>query len=280
MKKKEQKGKELRSSSSSSESYLGDFHISSVPFDNVSHTLKECGTKAFKSLSENQKSERINRMLLDLIKRAKTPCFLLPAVINYIDQVNALKIFDSYAFLHFELWLNEFSGLTAEENLFVRGKITGKWIPRDAYQIMFPIGMGKTYPGSHVVTAHSSPDLDTTVASFWGWVDAFSARVAKRLHLWNVPGGAPVSQTEIQLLFNQIFGKGIFEHLTKTRTTLGLSGIDLMTQKGMEKKGLHESLLSIDHQWLLAMVSIALAYQIDVSVFQKRCLCKRFTPVF
>ena len=247
MKKKEQK-KGKPSSSSSSEKYLGDFQIPIAAFDDVSRIFKEFGTQSFKNLSEGQKSERINRLLLDLIQQAKTPCFLLPAVIDYIDRVNRLKLFESYAFLHFELWLNQFSGLTEEENLFIRGKITGKWVPRDAYQVLFPIGMGKAYSGSHVVTGHSSPDLDTTVASFWGWMDAFSARVAKRLHLWNVPGGPPESQTEIQLLFNQIFGQSVFQYLTKTRTTLGLSGIDLMTQQGMERRGPQDSLLSIDHQ--------------------------------
>jgi len=66
---------------------------------------------------------------------------------------------------------------------------------------MFPIGMGKRYAGSHYVTAHSSPDLDTTVASFWGWIDAFGARVSEGLHLWNVPGGMPSSHIEMGMLF-------------------------------------------------------------------------------
>ena len=35
--------------------------------------------------------------------------------------------------------------------------------------------MGKIYEGTHFVTAHKSPDLDTTIASFWGWLDAFAA---------------------------------------------------------------------------------------------------------
>jgi len=245
MKKKEQKSTKP---SSHANKHLGDFQVPIVKFENASQIFKEFGTPSFKKLSEQQKSERVNRILLDWIQDRKTPCFLLPAVLDYIDRIHALGIFESYAFLHFELWLNQFSGLTDEENLFIRGKITGKWVPREAYQIIFPIGMGKTYPGSHFVTAHGSPDLDTTVASFWGWMDAFSARVGQRLHIWNVPGGPPVSQTEIPLLFNQIFGDGIFDHLAKTRTTLGLSGMDLMTQKGMERKGLNESLLAIDHQ--------------------------------
>ena len=93
----------------------------------------------------------------------------------------------------------------------------GRYIPRESYQSLFPIGMGKKYVGSHYVTAHSSPDLDTTVASFWGWVDAFAARVGQGLHIWNVPGGAPESQVEVQFLFNQLLGAQCFEHFAKTR---------------------------------------------------------------
>src|SRR4029078_7608167 len=156
---------------------LGDFEVPKIKFDNLTPIFKEFSTQNFKKLSETQKSERVNRALLDLITMAHVPCFLLPAVLEYIDKVNALEIFETYAFLHFELWLNQSSGLGPEENLLIRGKITGKWVPREAYQLLFPIGMDKTYSGSHFVTAHGSPDLDTTVASFWGWVDAFSARV-------------------------------------------------------------------------------------------------------
>ncbi len=90
----------------------------------------------------------------------------------------------------------------------------------DEYQIFFPIGMGKIYPDTHYVTAHGSPDLDTTVASFWGWVDAFAARVAEGLHIWNVPGGPPLSQIEIGLLFHQIFGEKSLIIWSKHRTTL------------------------------------------------------------
>jgi hypothetical protein len=124
----------------------------------------------------------------------------------------------------------------------------GKNIPRDAYQIMFPIGMGKTYSGSHFVTAHNSPDIDTTIASFWGWVDAFGARVSEGMHIWNVPGGPPYSQMEITLLFSEIFGPKIFDHIAKTRVSLSLSSLDLMSQRGMLRKKTSESFFSIDHE--------------------------------
>ena len=227
---------------------LGAVELPLSKFDNLSATFKEFKTKEFRSLNEQQKNERVNRILLDLIQKTPTPCFLLPAVLDYIDGVDALKMMESYSFLHFELYLNQFSGLTWEENLFVRGKIAGKWLPRDTFQLLFPIGMGKIYSGSHYVTAHSSPDLDTTVASFWGWIDAFTARVGQGLHVWNVPGGVATSQTEIQLLFKEIFGENVFRHLAKTRTTLALCGVDLMTQQGMMRKELYAPFHDIDYE--------------------------------
>jgi hypothetical protein len=228
--------------------YLGDFVTVPQKFEDLFRLFKGFQSKEFQRLNDKQKSERVNHLLCELIEKAKPPCFLLPAVVDYIEQINVNKILESYAFFNFELWLNQFSHLSEEKNDGVRAKIAGKAIPRDEYQVLFPIGMGKQYPGSHFVTAHGSPDLDTTIASFWGWVDAFAARVAEGLHLWNIPGGAPSSQIEINLLFNQIFGDSVFDHLAKTRTTLALSGIDLMTQKGMLRKQTNESTLIMDHE--------------------------------
>jgi hypothetical protein len=228
--------------------HLGDFAITPQKFEGFSRFLKEFQSKEFQRLNAKQKSERVSHILYELIEKVQPPCFLLPAVLDYIEQINADKILESYAFFNFELWLNQFSQLSEEKNYEVRSKIVGKAVPREEYQVLFPIGMGKVYPGSHFVTAHGSPDLDTTVASFWGWVDAFASRVAEGLHLWNIPGGAPTSQIEIGLLFNKIFGDGVFDHLAKTRTILALSGIDLMTQKGLFRQQTNESTLMIDHE--------------------------------
>ena len=214
----------------------------------MEEVFSEFHTDEFHRLHDRQKNHRVNTILLELIQKAKQPAFLLSAVIDYIDRVNKEKILDHYNFSTFELWLNQFSGLSQSENLAVRGYIVGKVIPRDEYQVFFPIGMDKTYPGSHFVTAHNSPDLDTTVASFWGWVDAFGARVSEGLHLWNVPGGPPISQIEIPLLFEQIFGEGIFTYAAKTRTSLGLSSLELLNQKGVIKKRTSESSLNIDFE--------------------------------
>lgn len=226
---------------------LGDYTITLTKFQGLEKLLAELQVQV-KHLGEKQKSEAVHTALYKLIDETKIPCFLLAAVIDFIEQVNQAKILETYSFAHFELWLNQFSHFSTEENYLVRSKIVGKWVPRDAYQTLFPIGMGKVYPGSHYVTAHNSPDLDTTVASFWGWVDAFGARVSDGLHIWNVPGGPPSAQVEISFLFDNIFGPAIFDHLTKTRSTLALSGIDLMSQKGVVKKLIDESSFSIDHE--------------------------------
>lgn len=238
----------LKSAQLEGHKHLGDIVISKRIFQGLEGIFEEFSKEAFKKLNHIQKLLRVNRTLLQLILDAKETRFLLSCVIDYIDRITQEKVLEIYAFSHFELWLNQFSALTPEENYRVRALVAGKYLPREEYQLLFPIGMGKTYPGSHYVTAHSSPDLDTTIASFWGWVDAFAARVADGLHLWNVPGGASGSQVEIELLFNQIFGSSVFVHLAKTRTTLALSSLDLMNQKGLVKKHLNESTLTVDHE--------------------------------
>lgn len=230
------------------EKRLGDFAFEIQKFGNLPKYFKEFQSKDFQRLDDRNKYERVNQALLDLIESTPTPCFLLPAVLEYIDKINEIKVREGYSFFHFEMWLNQFSNLSADKNFEVRCKIVGKRIPRDEYQRYFPIGMGKVYPGSHFVTAHGSPDLDTTIASFWGWVDAFGARVSEGLHLWNVPGGPPTAQMEIGFLFHQIFGEGVFDHLAKTRTSLSLSSFDLMTQKGLLRRSTSESALAIDHE--------------------------------
>ncbi len=195
-----------------------------------------------------QRIEEVNRTLLEFIQKEKSPCFLLGAVLDFISRIDQDGILERYTMSGFELWLNQNSQLSFEENLKIRGKIVGKWIERNDYQSFFPIGMGKVYEGTHFVTAHKSPDLDTTIASFWGWVDAFGARVGDSLHIWNLPGGPPASQIEIQWLFSDYFGSCVFTHLAKTKTALSLSGKDLMTQKGMSLKSLTDSIVDADHE--------------------------------
>lgn len=224
---------------------LGDSLCSLTTFPSLDKVLLPFKTSAFSSENFHSKQEKVSRALYELISLTPSPCFLLAAVLDYIEK--AQSFLDGYTFAHFELWLNQFSHLSPEENYLVRAKIIGKFVPRNAYQGLFPIGMGKTYPGSHFVTAHGSPDLDTTIASFWGWIDAFGARLAEGLHIWNVPGGAPESQVETDLLFPQLLGRNVFTALLKTRSALSLSAMDLMTQRGFIKEGADASILHLDH---------------------------------
>lgn len=212
--------------------FLGDWIISKDSFEGVEAYLTEFCTPAFQAFSEPKKHERISQSIVELIQKAPNEGFLLIPMMDFIERVHAARVVEQYTFNHFELWLNQFSGISFEENSQIRGRIAGKGIPREEYQLLFPIGTGKLYPGSHYVVAHGSPDIDTTVASFWGWVDAFAARVSENLHFWNVPGGAPASQVEVALLFHQIFGPQVFHLLAKHRTSLTVSSFDLLSQKG------------------------------------------------
>ncbi|MBI5273129.1 MAG: hypothetical protein HY861_04020 [Chlamydiia bacterium] len=224
---------------------LGDHPIGKRQFsglDGLFASLRE------RSLGEREMREWLNQTLLQLIQKEAEPCFLLPAVLGFIERVAAEKLLEHYTFTHFELWLNQHAHLHFEENYRMRAKIAGKWLERSDYQALFPIGMGKIYEGTHFVTAHKSPDLDTTVASFWGWLDAFAARVGDGLHIWNVPGGPPQSQIEIQWMFQDVFGATVFTHLAKTRTALHLTGHDLMGQQGVVRVLPSDDLASVDHE--------------------------------
>src|SRR3990172_2071753 len=248
MKKAKKKSKKARSRAKPSGKALGNYTVSLEKFKNLDPLFKTFHTKEFQNLTNQQKFECVNQRLLEQIQTAKIPCFLLAAVLDFIHRINEEKILVDYNFSNFEVWLNQFSLLKPQDNYAVRSKIIGKCIPRDQYQAMFPISMGKVYPGTHFVTAHSSPDLDTTVASFWGWADAFGAKVSEGRHLWNLPGGPPASVVELDYLFEQTFGKGVFTYIAKTRTALSVAGVDLMSQKGLVRKTLSDSTLVFDFE--------------------------------
>lgn len=223
---------------------LGDYTFKKKTFAlaPVIKKLKNLG-----DISEGKKREKVNHTLFELLDTHETPCFLLPAVLDYIEKIDQEGILPHYTFSSFELWLNQ-SNISYEHNLRIRGKIVGKFVDRSDYQVFFPIGMGKIFDGTHFITAHKSPDLDTTISSFWGWVDAFGARVGNSLHVWNLPGGPPSSQIEIQWIFEDLFGKGVFTHLPKTRSTLSLTGRDLMTRSGMTLKKLEDTITGSEHE--------------------------------
>lgn len=188
-------------------------------------------SQSFKKLSNRKRFDAVNNALLQCIRDEAEPCFLLPAVIDFITRVNSKKILlEPYRMQNFEFWLNHYSNCTAEENSHIRSKIVGKKLPREEYQCFFPIGMNKTLTGSHFVAAHLSPDVDTTIASFWGWVDAFGARVGSGVHTWALPG--QITDSHLKMLFQTLFKGDIFTTIAKETPNLSLTALDLVSKKG------------------------------------------------
>lgn len=226
-------------------SYLGDYLIPNISFPKLDAIFEGFKEEEFLKRSSRKRFHRINQVLLQLILESQHEAFLLPAVIEFIGKVNQCAILrEHYHISQFEFWLNHFSELTDHENYEVRGKITGKFIPREEYQVFFPIGMGKIYNGTHFVSAHLSPDVDTMIASFWGWLDAFSARIGNSRHVWSLPGGPPDSP--ITQIFADMFGQAVFDNVAHSSGSLTLSAIDLVTQKGVVKKSGTASLSALE----------------------------------
>ncbi len=233
----------MNSKQNHSKTLLGEYPISYSPFQNLDTVFTEILEK---HLSPRHTLEYVHKQLLQCIQEAASPCFLLPAILEYIERVSKEGVLPSpYRFVDFEFWLNKFSGISDEENLKVRAKIIGTWVPREAYQKLFPIGMNKTFDGSHFVAAHASPDIDTTTASFWGWVDAFGAKVADGVHYWSLPGTFPDSH--FTFVFSQFFSKYVFSQLARSVPTLTLNALDLVTQKDMIKMHMHRLASTVDH---------------------------------
>ncbi len=228
----------------SSEKHLGDYVFSKKSFDGLEEVFSYFESEKFKNSTRHAQKEEVNAKLYALIKSHEKRQFLFLEILDYIQKIREKDLVERYNLIDFELWLNQFSELDDQENYYIRSLICGKYIPRDEYQVIFPVGMGKRYEGSHIVTAHSSPDLDTIVASFWGWMDAFAARVSHGLHIWNVPGGPPVSHVEVEMYFFNIFGDEVFNYLSKGRSQLSLTSFDLMTQEGFIVRKRHELSLS------------------------------------
>jgi hypothetical protein len=225
---------------------LGECVPTLQTFADLEDCLLKFRSASFRSLSARKKFVRISKALLQLIQDHPTPCFLLGAVLQFIDRVNEEKLPDEpYSLTGFELWLNHFSALSTDEILTVRGKIVGRLVPRDEYQVFFPVGMGKTYQGSHFVAAHLSPDVDTTISSFWGWVDAFGCRVAEGTHQWSLPPG--LSDGHIRLFFDGLFGKNLFERLSRATPSMTISAADLLTKREFHRVPESARGDSVDH---------------------------------
>lgn len=226
-------------------SSLGELKVERKSFKQIEHKLEELIHSKWHLLNEYQKQQRISDLLLKCIFE-ESEQFVLRQVADFIEKVEQKKICDQYTIYIFETFLNHYSKLSLEENLKVRAKITGKNIPRNEYQGLFPIGMDKYYEGPHFITAHGSPDLDTMVASFWGWLDAFSARVSTGCHFWNIPGGPPKGVVEKKLLFTDVFGEQFFSNFSKDKTALSITAFDLFTKKGLKIVDQHALLTDLE----------------------------------
>ena len=227
---------------------LGEIEFPFCPFADLETTLDEFRHPSFLNSAERKKFRKINSSLLSLIEKEKEGSFLLPQVIDFIGKVNEAKILqESYTFSSFEFWLNRFGKLSEEDNLKIRAKIVGKSIPRSEYGIYFPISSGKSFYGAHFIAAHMAPDVDSTIASFWGWVDAFGAKVAQGIHHWSLPGELP--ESHLTFLFRSLFGKSVFQTVARSAPTLTLSAMDLLTQKDMVKVHVdtHSSIIEQSH---------------------------------
>jgi hypothetical protein len=225
---------------------LGDWSFSWAPFQEIDQYIKDCISDSFLTQASRKRFKEINRKLLTFIQKQPTPCFLLPQVVDFIQRVNSHNLLDEpYSLSLFEFWLNTFSKLSIEENLLIRSKICGRHIPREEYQQFFPIGLGKTLPGSHFVAAHISPDVDTAVSSFWSWVDAFACRLTEGIHYWSLPKG--LSDGHIQQFFKKNFGQTVFTTLSRVNPALSLTAMDLVSQKDLIKVPISMSSDSINH---------------------------------
>lgn len=225
---------------------LGEYVFSRGQFPKTSDFLNRFQTAEFRQIPFPEQFLEISQALYHLIKEAPEEAFLISHVVDFISRLNALKcLVDPYKLSHFEFWLNQLSEISYEENLLVRAKIMGQYYPREEYQAIFPIGMGKIYEGTHFVSAHHSPDVDTMIASFWGWVDAFSARVGDALHIWSLPGGPP--ESPVTDLFKQIFGREAYRILCRASDRLTLAGIDVLSRKNMVFKPPDAQVSSFSH---------------------------------
>jgi hypothetical protein len=212
---------------------LGELKVEKKSFKQVEQKLEELNHSKWILLNEYQKQFQLSFLLLTFI-REESEMFVLREVADFIDRVHQKNLCYQYSIYTFETFLNHYLDVSDIENGKIRSKISGKQIPRSEYQTLFPIGMDKYYEGPHFVTAHSSPDLDTLVASFWGWLDAFSARISLGCHVWNVPGGPPKGVVEKKILFEDVFGDQFFQGFSKDKTMLSITAYDLFTKKGLK----------------------------------------------
>ena len=187
------------------------------------------------SMSEMQKYDIVHRKLFELIKDSSKN-FLLSEVVDFLLKANKNKVLSSNVSINsFEYWLNsqrETKKLSAEEDFLIREKIVGKKIPRSEYGRFFPLRKDKFFIGSHHVTAHSQPDIDTLVASFINWLDSFACRVSKNFNYWNVPQGEPNEFSSY--FFFKFFGNDLFSRIARYKSRIFNVAIDFSDQGLLE----------------------------------------------
>jgi len=220
--------------------------IQNDPFPGLEDLMANWKLPPFKKGSARRRFREINENLLQLIKNTPPPCFLLGSVLDFMDRVNEASILnEKLTFQDFEFFLNQYADLDEEENRKVRGQVVGKYLPRQAFQNLFPIGMNRVFAGSHFVAAHLAPDVDTMVASFIGWLDAFAARVSEGMHYWCLPGGPPQSPTS--QIFKDFLNPAFFDLAARQTATLSVGARDLVHQQGLQKEAGAVSINTIDH---------------------------------
>ena len=208
---------------------IGDTVFEKKSFENTDEILNNFCTQEFLNKNSIVRNELVNKTLLELIEAEPRNSFLLREVIDYAAKITESHVLDGkFNVTAFERWLNQHSGLNEAEQFVIRGKISGKHIPRDEYQLYFPIGHDKYYPNSHYITSHNPPDLDSTTGSFIGWLDAFSCKVGQTLTVWNVPQGEP--SPLISHFFNKIFTSNVFSRVAKHKSLISPVAMDIVNQ--------------------------------------------------
>ncbi|MCH9611974.1 MAG: hypothetical protein S4CHLAM102_04540 [Chlamydiia bacterium] len=212
--------------------HIGDFEYSRESFSETEEFVQEISSPEFQKKNLREKYLAISNRLVQLILDQTGPVFCFPAAIDFVSRVRKEVKF-SYRFEDFEYALSHLCELSDEEKLFVRGRIVGKHLPRECYQSLFPVGLGQVYPGAHIASAHGSPDVDTLVASFWGYMAAFGCGLSGTLQRWNLPPGPVEEFTEYPLCFGQFFGSDLLAVACDRHSKLDLKALDLMKSKGL-----------------------------------------------
>ena len=226
---------------------IGEVKFAKGGFDSIDAVIKKFTSKSFLAKTSIERNKIVNETLLELINNETGNCYLLPQMIDYMEKVSVKKVLDgNYNQTAFERWLNQHSGLSYEENREVRGKIVGKYVPRDEFQRYFPIGHNKVYNNSHVVTAHNPPDLDSTTASFIGWLDAFACRVGGAMTIWNLPQGKP--GPVISKIFTDMFSDSIFTRLAKGKVMISPVAMDLVRQNRLIRVAGESNIRDFQHK--------------------------------